>query len=1184
MLLSMAASLLVAAHAHAQQEPIAFDIQAQDLGAALKEFAAVTNIEILFSPELVKDRRAAAVSGRLAPADALLMLLANSGLTFDEVAPNVFVVKAKDSTSGVFSRESGLQVAGMAVAPGAGTAEHAPRAAAAAGAVGIITGRATDAATGAPLAGAIVRVKGTSFSAATDAQGLYRIPAIPAGEYEIETTYLGSGMKTAHVQVNAGEQVTQDFVFGNVTEVVVVRGNRSAMAQALNQQRAALNSSTVVAADLLGTFPAETVSEALRRVSGVTFARDDETGEGAKVAVRGFSAEAINIKLNGLDLQGTGFQRSIDLSSFLADNISQITIQKSLLPSQEATGSGGLVEIETRSGLDYGDRYFSAAVEQEWTLDDGFGDEPQASVTAAWKFAPGFGVAANVQYRETDRRSWDVATIATLPNVLPAGYTSVFNVPERFNFPFDPEFDGQLLSGANYIQRDIESSNLTASLNFAWDLGTHTSLRLDMQQSSLESLLTTSRATHSFITGSFDMPIPELGGEVRRRTVLNSLRPAMELMESDTEGELRTISFRGKTELDRWEFGYKLGYSSAVSRSRNHRINLLGATATNLVDLIDPATIVRHPDDDAAGTLRVVDGGVLVTGDHIPVLSLTPQGYAFLADPATYTVSNASRSFTDDDTDVLIGQLSGRFNFSSDVLRYVEIGAKYDSADRTSSDDDFIAHERFAQASETWSAISSRPTFIGDVVADPFGAMDLSVIGSSGQARYLRPDVASSVFDQLVRLAQDDPSTPQNEARFNYANAGARDITQEGALLPVGTEEKRLATYLEMMVKLGRLDLVGGARYERTDRQSVAVSVPQITLDVPGTVREPRETFANAGLVDFVAIDGAQHTLTPSLLATWRHNENLVFRLGYFRSTVHPDLRVLRRSPQLFIDLREATAHATIREANPDIKPTKTDNYDLDITWYFTENPGLVRGSVFIKDVSNNFTNILSVDNPNDSVRERVLEMLAPLQATRPDLLAIPENAEYRLNRPENGEGGRIWGVELEVIRQLDFLPGIWSDLSVLANVTYTDGNVPTEVSARNDAGEAVTISIDRALKDQSAWSGTASIGYERGAFSGRLIYTVQSESVLEFDEHNINTVVPKVSTLDLRLSYGFRNPLGYLTVFLEGDDLLHGPHDADVRTGIGSTFGEGSPDFFFPRTVQFRGGRTLTLGVKATF
>src|SRR5690606_9910766 len=161
--------------------------------------------------------------------------------------------------------------------------------------------------------------------------------------------------------------------------------------------------------------------------------------------------------------------------------------------SQEATGSGGLVEIETRSGLDYGDRFFSAAVEQEWTGDNGFGDEPQATVTGAWKFAPNFGVAANVQYRESDRRSYDAGTVSTIPPLLPAGYTAVFSVPESFNFPFDPEFDDRLVTGANYIERDIDSSNLTASLNFAWDIGAHTSLRLDMQQSSLDSVLGTSR-------------------------------------------------------------------------------------------------------------------------------------------------------------------------------------------------------------------------------------------------------------------------------------------------------------------------------------------------------------------------------------------------------------------------------------------------------------------------------------------------------------------------------------------------------------------------------------------------------------------------------------------------------------------------------------------------------------------
>ena len=50
-----------------------------------------------------------------------------------------------------------------------------------------------------------------------------------------------------------------------------------------------------------------------------------------------------------------------------------MTIHKSLLPSHEATGSGGLVEIETRSGLDYGDFALSAGIEREFTPESGFG-------------------------------------------------------------------------------------------------------------------------------------------------------------------------------------------------------------------------------------------------------------------------------------------------------------------------------------------------------------------------------------------------------------------------------------------------------------------------------------------------------------------------------------------------------------------------------------------------------------------------------------------------------------------------------------------------------------------------------------------------------------------------------------------------------------------------------------------
>lgn len=91
--------------------------------------------------------------------------------------------------------------------------------------------------------------------------------------------------------------------------------------------------------------------------------------------VCGFSSEAIQVQLNGLELQGSDTSRTIDLSGFLADNISEIRIQKSLLPSHEASGSGGLVEIETKSGLDYGDFAFNFSVEGEANAKTVYGDE-----------------------------------------------------------------------------------------------------------------------------------------------------------------------------------------------------------------------------------------------------------------------------------------------------------------------------------------------------------------------------------------------------------------------------------------------------------------------------------------------------------------------------------------------------------------------------------------------------------------------------------------------------------------------------------------------------------------------------------------------------------------------------------------------------------------------------------------
>ena len=341
-------------------------------------------------------------------------------------------------------------------------------------------------------------------------------------------------------------------------------------------------------------------------------------------------------------------------------------------------------------------------------------------------------------------------------------------------------------------------------------------------------------------------------------------------------------------------------------------------------------------------------------------------------------------------------------------------------------------------------------------------------------------------------------------------------------------------------------------------------------------------------MIRFDNIGGKDETWPPSLLATWRQNDQLVARLGYFRSTVNPDIRLISRPPQLIIDLREGFESARIREPNPDLKPSTIDNIDLDIAYYFKDNPGLIRAAVFLKETSNNPTNVLLADEESD-IRDQDLAAMQPLAATRPDLLAIPVDAEYLLNRPQNGEGGSVYGVEVEAIRQLDFIPNApawFENVQLLGNVTWTDGDFETLVSARDDAGEVITLSLDRPFLRQSEWSGTASIGYEDKGFSGRLIYSWQSEAVSAYDEFNLNGVTPEFDTLDLRMSYAWGGKQGgpQYVLYLEADDILTDAETADVRTGTGSLNGVGSPDFFIADSLQFSGGRTLTLGGRITF
>src|SRR5258708_3181384 len=73
-----------------------FNCPGRDLGDGLRAFGERPNTQILFSKDLVRGRRSAALQGRLSQDAALKVLLSNSHLTFRRTSANVILVTAAD--------------------------------------------------------------------------------------------------------------------------------------------------------------------------------------------------------------------------------------------------------------------------------------------------------------------------------------------------------------------------------------------------------------------------------------------------------------------------------------------------------------------------------------------------------------------------------------------------------------------------------------------------------------------------------------------------------------------------------------------------------------------------------------------------------------------------------------------------------------------------------------------------------------------------------------------------------------------------------------------------------------------------------------------------------------------------------------------------------------------------------
>ena len=155
---------------------------------------------------------------------------------------------------------------------------------------GTVTGRITDSETGEPLTGVTVLVRGLGIGDATDLDGLFTIPEVPAGDYQLEISFIGYVTQRPNISVTEGgttEISVQLAVSTRELDEVVVT------AFGIERERRAIGYSIqdVGAEDISRAGSNNLLNSLQGQVSGVQINRGGGgAGQGSQIFIRGFTS------------------------------------------------------------------------------------------------------------------------------------------------------------------------------------------------------------------------------------------------------------------------------------------------------------------------------------------------------------------------------------------------------------------------------------------------------------------------------------------------------------------------------------------------------------------------------------------------------------------------------------------------------------------------------------------------------------------------------------------------------------------------------------------------------------------------------------------------------------------------------------------------------------------------------
>ena len=954
------------------------------------------------------------------------------------------------------------------------------------------------------------------------------------------------------VQAQEAEAVADESM-----EVIQVKGIRGSLMRSQDLKRNSSGVVDAISAEELGKFPDTNLAEALQRITGVTISRAN--GEGSQITVRGFGPEFNLITLNGRQMPGTGFTRSYDLQNLSSEGVKTLELQKTARAENPSGGLGATVNILTMRPMDNPGQQFSVSAKgiMDTSNEEGSDITPEVAGVFTNTFADDmFGIGLSVSHQERDFRQqsasiqgWVQVPDADLPELDPSMVVDNRSViTDAAFFPKD----------LNFGFADVQRERTNAQVTFQFRPTDNFTATVDYTASDAVT------GTNSFGWG-----------------IWNNFGPNINAYELDENGTALYADIAGD------DGSATASRNTTEVNARSLGVNLEWQITDDWevsVDYHDSYNQIDNGKDKGLGG----SGQVILGSDK-----LISKVYDYReGDIPSYYINwnNGTNELMPSEIDSNFSQFTrnqGRSDIEQLQIDSTWYNSVFDSIPLVKVDFGYARTEQSLGATDAWGGLRGGPGFspsYTEIFPDSmFTRHDtgdfLDAFSGGGDA--LNPNYFytysfdEAITRQLAYLTADVTGDSNVYSIDPFFNAPTVNFVEEI------TDSVYVQTEWDFDIGDFYVQVNAGVRYEETEVPSSAqVRVPtQVNWVAPSEwITEYQSELI---LQDFT---GEYDILLPMFDIKVDVTEDVVARFSWGKSITRAPIGLLQGG-RSFSGSPKIGAR-TASEGNTSLKPYESQNLDLSLEWYYSEDSYASVG-LFRKKVSENIETT-GGDQTFEGLRDiyqgpRWNEAVAALQADGVQATdsaifqyfqdngyanaegVVEPNADdplitWRVTKPRNLPDSRtVDGIEVAVQHTFGE-----TGFGVGVNGTLVDGDVTYDPYIL-ESGQNPLVGIGDSANFQ--------VFYEKEALSVKVTYAWRAGYLQGMGQAQGSADVPPTQAdsfgqWDFSVNYDFND---HFTVFVEG---------VNVNNETERGYGRFQEQFLYARQY----GPRYTLGARYTF